>query len=312
MAETLTASVVVCTRNRAASLRRTLGSLTAMAVPPALRWEIVVVDNASTDGTQRAVRDVAAAAPVPVTCVTEPTPGLSRARNAGVAAARGAVLAFTDDDVVADPGWLAAVVAEFEADPRIQLVLGQTRRAGPDAPGLSTVEGGVRRVYAYPSTPWLIGHGNNMAIRRAVLERIGPFDVRLGAGTAAAAAEDTDYVYRVLKAGGLVVYAPSAVVVHCHDRPSPEAELAVHAAYARGRGAFYAKHLLRGDPWPAKLFLGEAVSQTWRAAADRRRRRKALRTLGALASGFSSHLVAEIGQALLRPRQTATARRRTA
>src|SRR5690349_17754111 len=101
-------SVVVCTFNRARSLGRSLNALLALKPPPG-GYELIIVDNNSRDGTAevvaRASSQRGASAP-PVRYIFEPAQGLSRARNAGVRAARGRILAFTDDDTLVPPDWL--------------------------------------------------------------------------------------------------------------------------------------------------------------------------------------------------------------
>jgi hypothetical protein len=89
-----------------------------------------------------------------------------------------------------------------------------------------------------------------MMVRRSVFSVIGPFDVRLGAGTPACSAEDLDFIYRGLKRGLVVRYSPAPHVLHAHGRRSAATEAELSKGYLAGRGAFYAKHALRGD-WNA-------------------------------------------------------------
>src|SRR5262245_20417417 len=118
-------SVVVCTRDRADRLLRILGSLRDVATPASLEWEIVVVDNGARDGTQVIVARFARTARIPVRHVMESRRGLSWARNAGVRAAQGDVLAFTDDDCLVDAKWLERIDAEFRADPSLSVLGGR-------------------------------------------------------------------------------------------------------------------------------------------------------------------------------------------
>lgn len=108
-------SVVLCTRNRAEQLRCTLESATRMRIPDGLAWELVLVDNGSTDHTSDVVADFEGR--LPVRRVVELTPGLSNARNCGVAAARGDYICWTDDDVVIDANWLVAYAEAFARHP---------------------------------------------------------------------------------------------------------------------------------------------------------------------------------------------------
>ena len=124
-------SVIVCTRNRAESLRGTLHSLHAMAMPPTLAWEVVVVDNGSGDHTRAVTEETARATGMPVRYLLETEPGLSRARNAGARAARGEVVAFTDDDCRVDARWLAQIDAEFGADTSLAVLGGRVELYDP-------------------------------------------------------------------------------------------------------------------------------------------------------------------------------------
>src|SRR4051812_42731918 len=102
-------SVVIATRNRADRLRQALDSLERMSPPNMFSWELIVVDNGSTDGTRQVVNDCEARMMLPLRYLIEPRHGKSAALNAGVRAATGDVVAFTDDDCVMSPGWLTAI-----------------------------------------------------------------------------------------------------------------------------------------------------------------------------------------------------------
>ena len=120
-------SVIVCTRNRGSVLDQCLQRFAWMEVPPGLSWEIVVVDNNSTDNTESVVRGFAERSGLDVRYVCERKPGGSHAHNAGIAAARGKILAFTDDDCMVDKGWMGAVAKEFESDPGLAGIGGRVR-----------------------------------------------------------------------------------------------------------------------------------------------------------------------------------------
>ena len=239
-----TVSVIVCSRDRPDDLARCLASLAACDPAPD---EIVVVDN--SPGSPE-VRALVAATPR-ARLVVEPRPGLSRARNAGVAAARGGLLLFTDDDVEVPPGWLVPVRAAFP-DPAVGCVTGQVLPARLDSPAAFSFEvdyGGLagsqvpRRIDArlldqpFGEAPpvWQVGAGANMAIRRAVIDAVGGFDERLGAG-AAGCSEDSEFFHRALAAGWVCRYEPLAAVVH-HHRDSLAALRAQMRAYMRGHVA---------------------------------------------------------------------------
>src|SRR5690606_2409380 len=104
-------TVAICTWNRSFLLARTLEQLGALIVPPGLRWELLVVDNASSDDTSQVLQGYLGRLPLRV--VREERPGLSNARNAAIRAARGEYIIWTDDDVLVAPGWLAAYSDAF-------------------------------------------------------------------------------------------------------------------------------------------------------------------------------------------------------
>ncbi len=218
-------TVTVCTYNRAPSLRHTLEALAGQRSPVAVDWELVIVDNNSRDETATVVREFAARAPVPVTYLFEPRQGVSWARNAAVARAKGEVIAFTDDDVKPASDWVAmlwTLLSESKAD-----MIGG--RILPDWSG--PLPGWLKRnrwlygnlaLVDHEHREWLVEeHGTpqlwcaNMAARRSLLEAIGPFDVALGrVGNQLHSGEDVDIVTRALAAGAHVLYDPRLVVWH--------------------------------------------------------------------------------------------------
>jgi glycosyltransferase involved in cell wall biosynthesis len=115
MISTPLATVVICTRNRSSSLARTLDSIVVAASHVDEIWELVIVDNGSTDDTPGVIESYAGR--LPVRRALQPTPGLSNARNAGVAAAKGRYFLWTDDDVIVDRDWLRAWFRAFKERP---------------------------------------------------------------------------------------------------------------------------------------------------------------------------------------------------
>lgn len=110
-------SVVICTRNRAGSLRAGLAELRKMDIAPDVFLEVIVVDNGSTDDSEEVVEDFGRSSPFPVRYVYQRKKGLGYARNAGIEFSVGEIVAFTDDDCFVDPEWLHGIVNEFAADP---------------------------------------------------------------------------------------------------------------------------------------------------------------------------------------------------
>ncbi|MFF9865017.1 glycosyltransferase [Streptomyces sp. NPDC013953] len=220
-------SVVVATRERAGVLPRALDSLLAQDHPD---YEVVVVDNAPRTA---ATRELIEAEYPGVRYVREDVPGLAAAHNRGVAAAGGEVLAFTDDDVVADPHWLTALTAPFAADPRVGCVTGLILPARLRTPAQILLEshGGFAKGFTprtwdprrppageplFPFAAGSFGSGANMAFRATALRAAGGFDPATGTGTPARGGDDLYAFVRVLTAGHRLHYTPDALVWHHH------------------------------------------------------------------------------------------------
>jgi glycosyltransferase involved in cell wall biosynthesis len=215
------ASVVVCTRDRATSLRRCLDALDEqLAVPGG--FEIIVVDNGSRDGTAALLAQWSAADPVGRRVVEEPTTGLSQARNTGVTAARHDVVLFIDDDAIAPRGWVAAHVAAYERDPSVAGVGGPVVLGWPNgrpvwaAPRLehwwSAVELGDASV-PYPGQHG--PYGTNMSVRRSIVSAVDGFRTSLGRrGRNLLSGEEAALWGAVWATGGAIRYEPATLVVH--------------------------------------------------------------------------------------------------
>jgi GT2 family glycosyltransferase len=234
-------SVVVCTRDRPRELERCLRALRAQHLAP---LEVVVVDNSEERSAQATCEAFA-----DVRYVHEPRPGLSVARNAGVAASRGAVIAFTDDDVEVHSGWAAELARVFRAQPDIDAVTGLVLPSSLATPAQRFFQfdmGGfgssflplrfdasfIDEQLTHGPQVWRIGAGANMAFRRSVFDRVGLFDERLGAG-ASGCSEDSELWYRLLANGGCCLYEPRAAVFH-HHRASWDDLLRQTRAYMKG------------------------------------------------------------------------------
>lgn len=280
-------TVVVCTRERPDGLARSLDSVLAQRYP---RFRVLVVDNAPvSDGTVRVVAE-AGASPAGrgrVDYVREPRPGLSHARNRALRAAAGEIIAWLDDDEIADPHWLAEVARAFADHPDADVVTGaivpaelstdaqlwfeqygghsKGRGFTPDVFSPATVH---RQSPLYPLPPF--GAGGNMVFRPGVLERIGGFDTALGAGTPAMGSEDTLALMQVLIAGGTVAYQPSALVWHYHRRDLAGLRNQL-VGYGTGLTAAYTSLLLR-DPKllrPLLRLAPTALRDTFGGGGDR-------------------------------------------
>lgn len=266
-----TMTVAVCTRDRPDDLARCLAAIDRL---PDDGQEVVVVDSCSHGDETRAV----VAAHPRVRYVREARPGLDRARNRAMREARHAVVAFTDDDAAPDPEWLRALRRSF-ADPRTLCVTGLTLPIELETPAQVWFErtngfgrGFTRLVLdGAVLTPYraaLAGAGVNMAIRRDVLQRLGPFDEALDAGTPARSGGDHEMFLRILDAGYQIVYEPAALVWHRHRREWSALVNAIRG-YGTGVYAILTHRLLRhhdlGAPRLALGWLRYQLRDLWRA-----------------------------------------------
>ena len=236
-------SIVLSTRNRAGLLAEALHSheRTTTDVP----WELVVVDNGSTDATPQVLREFARGTGIALRTVVEPRRGLSCARNTGWRTARGDLVAFTDDDCYPAPGFVSAI-AECFGDANLDYLGGRITLHDPADAGVTIqLRDTPLVIEPHSFVPAGLIQGANMAARRRVLDTLGGFDEVLGAGTPYPS-EDVDFVSRAAAAGFHGTYDPRPVVAHHHRRRTPEQVEALRRSYDVGRGAFYAKSLL--DP----------------------------------------------------------------
>ena len=247
-------SVVMCTRDRPADLRLALHSLIEQAIDS---HEIIVIDQSTTDETEQIVAE-AANGGTPVRYTHLSTPGLSRAYNSGIASARGELLAFTDDDCIAPPNWLAAIQSAFATDPEVALIYGQVllppelqEREGSDGVTPQLLIRDRRRLG--PKDGFMVfGMGANFAARRSSCKQIQGFDEVLGGGGPLQSAQDFDFAYRLFRAGFAILLEPTVVVYHRGFRPLGDWP-AVVGSYGIGVGGFYWKHVRARDPYAAAL-----------------------------------------------------------
>ena len=217
-------SVIIATHNRAPLLASTLEALAAQE-PPGLPFEIVVVDNASADGTPAVVQAAAGRTAVPIVYLREDRAGKSHAMNTAIGHARGDLLVLTDDDVLPSAGWLAAYAAAFQetgADFAVGRILPLWEAAppswlSPDLYGVLAIpDGGTSRLRLRSGhDEQIMPLGANMALRRHVVDRIGGWNPSLGKlqGTLRTG-EDHEFALRMADAGFVGVYEPTAYVHH--------------------------------------------------------------------------------------------------
>lgn len=215
-------------------------------------FEVIVVDNRPEQTAERLELHNELTRDPHVRVVCESLPGSSAARNRGIATARGGIIAFTDDDIEVDDGWLAAIAHRFQTEPETDCVTGHVfpaeletlpqiwfensgstigkeyavvsyERTGHDRYSVLSRRGDDRgrqgsatddeRVAIYRG---IFGGSGNMAVRAEVFARLGGFDEALGAGTLARGGEDLEFISRLLHSGGLLTADPAVMVSHRH------------------------------------------------------------------------------------------------
>jgi GT2 family glycosyltransferase len=248
-------SVVVPTRDRTRSLRKCLHALLSLDYPA---YEVIVVDSSPvTNGT---VELAFALGDQRVRYFVEPVVGTSRARNKAVSEARGDVVAFTDDDAIADPQWLRGLVRGFTRAPDVGSVTGLVPTAELESesqlffdrrvswgrswePRLYDLEANRVDDPLYPYIAGVFGTGANFAASRAALDRLGGFDEALGPGAPPRGGEDLDFFLRVILAGMRIAYEPAALAWHSHRRREDDLRGQLFG-YGSGLTAYAFKQLL--------------------------------------------------------------------
>jgi GT2 family glycosyltransferase len=249
-------SVIVATRDGESTLKECLDSLFRLDYPD---YEVIVVDNASRGPGVRALVE---GADPRVTYLREERPGVAVAHNRALGEARGSILAFTDDDVVVDPLWLARIVRAFELTPSAGCVTGLILPSELESAAQVWIDdywgfdkGFERHVFdgdrppgqpLYPYTAGVFGSGANMAFTASALRDIGGFDPALGTGSPARGGDDLAAFFDVIAAGHKLVYEPTAVVRHRH-RPDYGSLRTQAYGYGVGLSAYIAK-TIADDP----------------------------------------------------------------
>lgn len=232
-------SVVIGTRDRGMGIAATIASIQASTLAD---WELLVADQSAVDATEEVVRAAMASDPR-IAYLRTATTGISSARNVAIAQVRAPYIAITDDDCEVAPDWLAGIVAEFEANPRVAFIGGALEPA-PFEPGTGYIpsfcpEKRAIVTRAWPTTPCF---GASMALRRSVLDQVGLFDELMGPGTTYSCMEEQDLCHRVLLAGHHALIAPDLRVVHYGFRGNAQVPT-IWMRDSRGVGGMIAKEL---------------------------------------------------------------------
>lgn len=241
-------TVLVCTRNRGPSLRETLESVLTPRNLAAADWELLVVNNQSTDGTAGICREFQEKFPTHFRTLHEPKKGKSNALNTGIAGAKGDILAMTDDDAILAPDYLDGIRKVF-GQPGVDVAQGRV---------FLQCEGGIppwvdremkyilaQRDYGEEAFEWKKDIvGVNMVARAEVFREVGAFRPELGPG-ASGLSEDTEMTWRFYRAGKRAIYAP-AIAVH-HQIPKER----FRKSYLKGHYFVLGKSLGHYTPLPA-------------------------------------------------------------
>ncbi len=303
----LVSVVVPSTFERVDLLERCVESLVAQSYPA---FEVIVVDNRPVDSVERVELRGRLCGDSRVSVVVEPCPGSSAARNRGVASAAGPVVAFIDDDVEVEPGWLRAVGARFVLEPSADCVTGPVLPKELETPAQVWFErsgskvsqqyetilyandgawrgrflGGLRRSRFQVTArragtadeiafvySGKYGMSANVAFRTDILRALGGFDQALGAGLPSAGGEDLLLLSRFLYAGHTLVLDPAVFVFHTHRRTLPEL-----MRQLRGYGVGYTAMLcaLILDDWRHVIGLGHYATRAVQLVVHRSAHRR--------------------------------------
>ena len=310
-------SVLIATYNRMAHLKQALDSLSGQEGAEQILWEVIIVDNNSTDGTRDFVREYAKGCSLNLRYYFEPSQGKSYALNAGIKEAKGQVIAITDDDVVVDKNWISSI---WQACNRYSNLCfgGKILPLWPqDIPSWITTEGPYRLVGgAIISHDWgnsvcpydrqmYAPLGANLFIRRKAFEEFGEFNTELGPkglrSETQGYMEDSELCFRLMRAGEQCLYIPAALVYH----PVPAERLKKSyflrwyfgsgKALVRMEGMCNNSVKLMGVPRYLFRSLAEHAIQWWLAFDPKRRFFKKLQTY---------HVLGQIAQCFLNTRKS--------
>ncbi|MGE5294055.1 MAG: glycosyltransferase family 2 protein [Solirubrobacterales bacterium] len=256
-------SIIVCTRNRADLLRLCLEALARQQGVPPEAYEILVVDNGSTDATREVVEAVRRGCPQ-IRYLHETRPGLSIARNTGVDHATGGILCFLDDDAVASPNFIGEVLSSFE-NPEVASLAGKIVASWPDGGPPGWFSPRYANVVAQTSfgeaARWMkkneFPFGANMSFRREVFRELGGFDENLGKrGENNIWGEEIDLCHRMQEKGLRFFYNPQSCVHHIVGPGRATKRYFVESIFGKGVTEGYQKLAHRGKAvFTAYLFL---------------------------------------------------------
>jgi glycosyltransferase involved in cell wall biosynthesis len=252
-------SVVIPTRGRPDLIGRSVRAVLMNDHPD---FDVTVVDQSDDSATGLVVTEIARI-DTRLRYVHTMPPGLSRAYNVGAGLTSAPILAFTDDDCVAQPDWISAIARAFAAEADAELLYGRVAlptdlvAAAGEVPVLPITR--AERIDRRSGFR-LYGMGANFAVRRQLLRRIGGFDEILGGGGPLRSSQDFDLQYRAYLAGATVLLRPEVSVDHYGLRTAAQWPATLRA-YGVGDGAFYMKHVRCGDVRAASM-LARRLTRT--------------------------------------------------
>jgi GT2 family glycosyltransferase len=263
-------TVAIPTLDRASELARCLEAVLKGNVLPA---EVIIVNQGGRDRVEALIKRFQKEGTTAILHYSQSRSGLSAARNLALQKARCHIIAFTDDDCVPAPDWIAHIERTLISSPSADGMTGSILPLGEAAPGyfpISLRTGRTEVLFQGRTLPWQVGSGGNFAIRQDWLRRIGGYDERLGAGSPGKAAEDTDLFYQLLRTGAIIRYKPDAIIYHERQ----DAAHLIHSfwSYSHGIGAFVAKHFRKGDLYAAYILAVWLFWLFWRTGASILRR----------------------------------------
>jgi GT2 family glycosyltransferase len=268
-------SLIICSRNRPKFLLECVQSILQGGDLPT---ELIIIDQSAA--SHPVLEKLKTERRCDIRYLWTHSVGVSRARNAGIAAARHDILAFTDDDMLASVSWFGSLIgALIDAGPHT-VVIGRVLPTAPEIPGgfaPSTMIEKVPAVYEGRIGKDVL-MGNNMAMYRSAIGKVGAFDERLGPGSRFPSSEDNDLGFRLLEAGYCIMYEPKAELYHRAWRTRRD-HVRIGWSYGHGQGAYYAKYLSVRDPYMLhrvirdimrriRLFPGRILREPLRACGD--------------------------------------------
>jgi glycosyltransferase involved in cell wall biosynthesis len=261
-------SLVICTKNRAEQLKVCLASVDKLQT--SRTWELVIIDNNSNDHTQQVISDFKKNSTLLCQNGIEKQRGLGAARNAGWALAKGNYISFIDDDCYPQVDFIEMVATIFDENPVLGFTGGRVLLFDPtDLPITIQTLNEYKSIQPYSYLAVGLIHGANFSFRRAALEAAGGFDPLFGAGQKYPC-EDVDTMAEVLRKGWHGNYDPRTVVFHHHKRKLQADADKLAIGYDIGRGAYFAKRILKSGARKEYL-LAWLARMRWQPGAITRR-----------------------------------------